>query len=208
MTIPLAPLSVCRKASGFRYALKRLPGAEGGVAAIEFALVLPILLTLWIGGVEVTQALSFDRRLNNLAATIGDLVARSEASVTYAQIDEILDIATGAMYPQSAAGVSMVVSAVSIDAAGAATVAWSRAEGTTPARTVGEDLNGIVAETLRIPDTQIIMSEVLASHTPAVGYVLSGAIELEARMFYVPRKAPEIRLCEDETGANCLPEAT
>jgi hypothetical protein len=31
---------------------------------------------LWIGGVEVTQALSVDRRLNNLASSIGDLVAR------------------------------------------------------------------------------------------------------------------------------------
>ena len=36
---------------------------ESGMAAVEFSLILPIMVLLWIGGVEVTQALSVDRRL-------------------------------------------------------------------------------------------------------------------------------------------------
>ena len=52
--------------------LARLLSHEGGIAAVEFSLILPILVVLWIGGVEVTGALSVDRRLNNLAASIGD----------------------------------------------------------------------------------------------------------------------------------------
>ena len=59
---------------------------DSGLAAVEFALILPILVVLWFGGVELTQALSVDRRLNNLASAIGDLVARSKI-VTYADID-------------------------------------------------------------------------------------------------------------------------
>src|SRR4051812_1808950 len=38
---------------------------DAGMAAVEFSLILPLLVLLWIGGVEVTQALSVDRRLNN-----------------------------------------------------------------------------------------------------------------------------------------------
>lgn len=194
----------CQGMKRFRRALERLAGDESGVAAVEFALILPILLTLWIGGVEVTQALSFDRRLNNLSASLGDIVARSKM-LTHAEADEILDIAVGVMYPYSADGVSMVITAVTIDADGAATVAWSRAEGTS-ARAVGENVNDLVAATLRVPESQIIMSEVSGAYTPAVGYVITGTVDLEERMFYVPRLTPEIRLCEDDTEENCLPE--
>ena len=35
---------------------------DSGLAAVEFALILPILVMLWFGGVELTQALSVDRR--------------------------------------------------------------------------------------------------------------------------------------------------
>ena len=55
---------------------------------------------LWIGGVELTQALSVDRRLNNLASSIGDLVARSKI-VTHDDVDAIFDLAPGAMFPSA-----------------------------------------------------------------------------------------------------------
>ncbi|MFS8179966.1 TadE/TadG family type IV pilus assembly protein [Pseudovibrio denitrificans] len=49
-----------------------------GVAAIEFAIVLPLLLFLFIGMVELTTAISYDRRVSKAGAAIGDLVARSD----------------------------------------------------------------------------------------------------------------------------------
>ena len=73
---------------------------ERGIAAVEFSLILPIMIVLWIGGVEVTSALSVDRRLNNLASSIGDLVARSK-TITYAQITDIFELSEAAMFPYS-----------------------------------------------------------------------------------------------------------
>ena len=76
----------------------RFLAQESGIAAVEFSLILPILVVLWIGGVEVTSALSVDRRLNNLASSIGDLVARSK-DITHAEVDAIFDLAPGALFP-------------------------------------------------------------------------------------------------------------
>jgi Flp pilus assembly protein TadG len=166
---------------------------DGGMAAVEFSLILPILVLLWIGGVEVTQALSVDRRLNNLASALGDLVARSKI-VTYADVDAIFDIAGGALFPYSATGIQMRITAVNMNSSGTATVAWSRAEGTT-AYTDAAPMNSVVPATLRVADTQIIMAEVYYNYTPAVGYVITGTLNLDDRMYFVPRLVTKVQLC-------------
>jgi Flp pilus assembly protein TadG len=169
-------------------ALRRVVSHDGGMAAVEFALILPILVVLWIGGVEVTQALSVDRRLNNLASAIGDLTARSK-TMCYAKIDAIFDIAPGALEPFSTNGLGMRVSAVDVDDDGDAKVAWTRAEGPIPtgAYQVNGSMNAVVPESLRVPDSQIIVAEAYYTYQPAVGYVITGEIELDDRMFFVPR---------------------
>jgi Flp pilus assembly protein TadG len=185
--------------------IKRLLSHDGGVAAVEFSLILPILVVLWIGGVEATGAFSVDRRLNNLAASIGDLIARSK-KVTHAEVDDIFDLAPGALFPYSANGVSMRVTAVAIDEAGKATVAWSRAEGSKPAHGDTDDMNAFVPQALRIPKTQIIMSEVYHTYKPALGYVITGDLLLEDRTFFVPRLVPKVELCETAAPASpCKP---
>ena len=186
-----------RAARGFA----RFAGHETGIAAVEFSLILPILVVLWIGGVEVTQALSVDRRLNNLASSIGDLVARSKV-VTYENVDDIFEIAPGALYPYGTADLSMRITAVSMDEDGDASVDWTRSSGTPPTQLA---LNTIIPETLRVPDTQIIMSEVYNTYTPAVGYVITGELDLQDRMFFVPRLVASVQLCDND-GDNCEPD--
>lgn len=173
---------------------------EAGMAAVEFSLILPILVLLWIGGVEVTQALSVDRRLNNLASSIGDLVARSKV-VTYGDVDSIFDIAPGALFPFSETGLQMRVTAVNMNGAGTATAAWSRAQGIT-AHADNAPMNSYVPATLRVPNTQVIMAEVFHSYTPAVGYVITGSISLNDRMYFVPRLVAKVQLCDNDK-QNC-----
>jgi len=181
--------------------LRRLFRAETGMAAVEFALILPILITIWIGGVEVTQGLSVDRRLNNLASAIGDLVSRSKA-INYAGVDAIFDIDEGALFPFSTASLSMRVTAVNIDATQKALVVWSRANGTAGVRPDGENLNSLIDIKLRVANTQIIMAEVFYTYAPAVGYVITGDVALDDRVYFTPRRVQYLPLC-DNNGANC-----
>ena len=180
---------------------RRIFCAESGLAAVEFALILPILVTIWFGGVEITQGLSVDRRLNNLASAIGDLVSRSKI-VTYSDVDAIFDIDDGALYPYSTAPLSMRVTAVDVDANQKALVAWSRGRGSAGARTVGENLAALIDVKLRVPNTQIIMAEVFYTYTPAVGYVITGNVALDDRLYFTPRLVQYIQLCND-TKTSC-----
>lgn len=178
----------------------KLSRQDSGLAAVEFALILPILVVLWFGGVELTQGLSVDRRLNNLASAVGDLVARSKI-VTTADVNLIFDIAPGAMYPYcktesacNAAGLGMRITAVNMNGAGNSSVAWSVGQGVGDYAD-GADMNNVVPATLRVPDTQIIVAEVYYTYTPAIGYVISGDVDLDDRMFFVPRLSAKVQLC-------------
>ncbi len=47
-----------------------------GVAAVEFALILPILFALFLGTVEYARATMFARRMGQVTSMVSDLVAR------------------------------------------------------------------------------------------------------------------------------------
>ena len=61
--------------------LRRLIADRRGVSAVEFALVAPILVLLYFGLVELSQAATADRRLAHATSAVGDLVAQA-SSVT------------------------------------------------------------------------------------------------------------------------------
>ena len=182
---------------------KLLTRAESGMAAVEFSLILPVLILLWIGGVEVTQALSVDRRLNNLSSSIGDLVARSKL-VTYDDVTSIFNIATGALFPYATTGLQMRITAVDMNGTGTPSVAWSRASGTTAYTSSNNALMlTLVPSALRVANTQVIVAQVFYPYTPAVGKVITGTRTLNDIMYFVPRLVNNIQLC-DNNKQNCV----
>ena len=197
--------SFLRRFAALRF--PRLAREESGIAAVEFALILPIMITLWIGGVEITGALSVDRRLNSFASSMGDLIARTK-TITYTQINDVFDLSEAALFPYSDTGMSMRISAVDIDAAGSAKIAWSRARGSgLTAYVKNTTVNTSVPATLRgvaNADTQIIMAEVEHTYRPAVGYVITGDLALDDRMFFVPRLVKQVKICPTADIASCV----
>jgi Flp pilus assembly protein TadG len=55
---------------------RRWIGSDEGVAAVEFALIVPIMAVMFIGAVELSQAITADRRVTQIASSTADLVAR------------------------------------------------------------------------------------------------------------------------------------
>ena len=72
-----------------------------GVSAVEFALIAPILIMIYLALAELTLGMMASRRTSHLAATIGDLAAQSE-NLTDANITDLWSIGTSMMQPFSA----------------------------------------------------------------------------------------------------------
>ncbi|MDC7685154.1 pilus assembly protein [Asticcacaulis sp. BYS171W] len=100
--------------------------ARGGAAAVEFALIAPILIVLYLGLAELTLGMMASRRTSHLAATVGDLAAQSE-SLTDANVSDIFDIGTSMLQPFTTTGTVLKIrlSCVKMSTANKAEVQWS-----------------------------------------------------------------------------------
>lgn len=75
-----------------RRRLLALARNQRGVAAVEFAMLLPLMITLYIGAVEISQMVSIDRKVSLTARAVADLVAQS-TTITGAEMTNILNAA-------------------------------------------------------------------------------------------------------------------
>jgi Flp pilus assembly protein TadG len=169
--------------AAFRHRLARLADDCRGVSAVEFAMLLPLLVTLYFGTVEISQALSIDRKATQAARVAADLVTQA-TTLSNADVTGIFEAAKAMVTPYPTTTLSVVVSAVNIDGTGKATIGWSDTLNGT-ARTVGSTVT--LPTGLAVNNTQLIWSEVVYTYTPTIGYVITGSIPLKDQIYMRPR---------------------
>jgi Flp pilus assembly protein TadG len=156
---------------------------QRGISSVEFALLLPLMLTMFFGSVEVTDAISADRQITLVASTVADITSQY-SSVTSSDVSNILAAASTVLTPFPVSMAKVTLSSVLIDANGNATVDWSATlNGSQRSGTV---TNAIPAA-LRIANTSVIWGEASYAYKPVIGYVLTGTLNLSSQIFMRPR---------------------
>ena len=93
--------------------VRRLVGAwkadTGGVAAIEFALIAPLMAAMFVGAVEMSQAITIDRRVTQIAGSTADLVARADKTISQSEIGDIMRVGSYIMKPYSSTPIRIVL---------------------------------------------------------------------------------------------------
>ena len=113
-----------RSWSGAGGLLRRFAKDREGVGAIEFAIIFPILLSLYITSFELTVGFSVYKRATRAAGSIADLVAQ-QATVDKAYLGTMRDVAAATFVPYGTTGLKLKISGIQIDANKKATIAWS-----------------------------------------------------------------------------------
>jgi Flp pilus assembly protein TadG len=171
-----------------RRPFRRFLSDKRGISAVEFAMLLPLMVTLYLGGVEVSQAVAIDRKVTLIARTLADLVAQS-TTVTNSAMSSILAATSAIVVPYSDAKLKITVSSVVIDSQGIAKVAWSDTKNGT-ARTVGSTVT--LPAALNVASTSLIWAESQYAYTPTVGYVITGTKNLTDQIYMRPRLADSV----------------
>ena len=171
-----------------RRPVRRLLRDKRGISAVEFAMLLPLMVTLYLGGVEVSQAVAIDRKVTLVARTLGDLVAQA-TTVTNADMTNILAATSAIIVPYADNKLKITVSSVAIDATGVAKVAWSDTKNGT-ARAVGTTVT--LPAALSTPSSSLIWAESQYAYTPTIGYVITGTMNLKDQIYMRPRLSDSV----------------
>jgi Flp pilus assembly protein TadG len=170
------------------------------VAAIEFAMIVPIMLLLFFGTVEFSSAVAVDRKVTLIARTLSDVTSQS-ISVADADLSNFFNSGCAVMYPYAGPPpcttannpMTAVISELYVDPiALTAKVQWSSGFQGGVAQTVGSPPVGVVVPSaLLVGDTYLILSQVGYLYKPAVafGMMPNAGITLSDLAYTRPRQS-------------------
>lgn len=155
--------------------LSRFAGARKGLAALEFAILLPMMVFLLFGSCDLIDVMIVNRRVQNVSASIADVVAR-DTEVSNSEIQGLWSSLSVLMYPEGV-GTAMDVRVTSVSISNnKATVVWS------------EGFNGLAPmsknSTVSLPSAMIqngsslIMAETVYRYSSVLGFLFSGTVTM------------------------------
>jgi Flp pilus assembly protein TadG len=188
-----------------RSAATRLFKDTRGIAATEFAFIVPFMLVMFFGTVEISSGVAVDRKVTLVARTLSDLTSQagpppSAPLSAYAPADDtyLLNVFTASsaiLTPYSAIPATVQLTEIYVDSNKVAKVQWSKAA-TFPAgaptltnstRSTGDTIT--IPPTLLVKQTYLIFSEVSYNYTPVgIGYVMKSNVTMSDVSYTRPRQ--------------------
>jgi Flp pilus assembly protein TadG len=185
----------------------RLFSDSSGIAATEFAVIVPLMLVLFFGTVEFSSGVAVDRKVTLTARTLSDLTSQAPSSVpnaVWAGVDDnylqnVFTASIAIVKPYSVVPTTAQISEIYVDSSRNAKIQWSRAatigsdtatQATLAASThnPGDPITTVPAQLL-VAQTYLILSEVSYLYTPlGIGYVMKSNVTLSDRSYSRPRR--------------------
>lgn len=157
--------------------------ASGGGAAVEFALIAPVLIIIYWGLTDLSLGMMASRKTAHLAATMGDLVAQSE-SLTEANMTDIFEIGSSIMEPfPTGTKLKMRIGSVTRNkTTNVIAQDWARNKNWND--TV--DMTGITTDQLPAGES-LIVTEVTYDFKPPAGEFLPTTVTFKNKFYHHPR---------------------
>jgi Flp pilus assembly protein TadG len=168
---------------------RRFAKSTRGVAAVEFAMVVPVLSLLFLASFDGGRAIAVYMKVRAASYTLA-AITNQYATISDTDMTGIFNATTDVLSPYATGPLALTVSGITIDASGKATVSWSSTQGGT-ARGVPSTIT--VPAKLDIANSYLVLSEVSYLYTPMFGYFGNGtAISLSDYLYVTPRSTSTI----------------
>jgi len=178
---------------------RRFVAARRGMAAVEFAMVLPVLAVLFLATFDGGRALAIYMKVRAATYTV-DAVTNQYPSISSAQMSDIVGATAKVLSPYSGTPLVVTISQIEVTKQNTATVAWSYSFNGTPlsgSQTVPANL-----ATCGTYPCYLIYGQVSYAYTPLFGFFATSTINLSDSLYTTPRSATCIAYTP-LTGAAC-----
>ena len=183
--------------------IRRFAKAKDGAAAVEFAFLLPVMITLFFGVVETTLALVCRADVSQMAATAADLISQVNTANS-ADLSNVYAAAGTVLYPYYSGGAtgkptiritSVIYDSTSATPTTTGKVAWTCTQtgtGTlTPAsRSAGSTVT--FSQPLMIANGSVVMAEVAYNYASPTTQTIVGSINMTNNFYTKPRRVAQI----------------
>lgn len=169
--------------------LRAILADRRAASAVEFALILPVMVVLLFGSIEIALLSHADRRVTQVTSAVADLVTRS-ANVTKGDVDGIFDISAALLRPFKTDSLEMRVTAAIVEPNGSYRVRWSLGRDFTP-RKKDSEITDIKFADLA-PNETVVVAEAAYTYKPVAGVLPE--FTLKKVTFYQPRVDDEVEL--------------
>ena len=159
-----------------------------GIAAVEFSLVAPILITALLCGAEYGRAISLYRRVTLTTRTVVDLATQMN-QMTATDDTTVLNASAQVMAPYDTANLTIVLSELSTDLLGVTKVVWSK-----PFHGTALTEGAVIAMPLGSvqPGTYAIYGQVSYRYAPVIGGTLIKPFTMSDQLVMSPRKSTSV----------------
>jgi Flp pilus assembly protein TadG len=140
-----------------------------GVSAIEFALLLPVMVLLLAATVDVSEALTVSRKMRQISSIVADLVAQS-SRLSQSEVATILAGSAQVLNPYPGAKLSIVVSVIDVESKEKQDVLWSYGF---QAAALAKGTSIAVPNAISVKGVQLVRAEVHYSFTTMFSGYLS-----------------------------------
>lgn len=170
--------------------LNRFYKDTGGIAAIEFALLMPILMLVMVNVVSLYDGYRANMSVSNTAIVLGDLVSRNLGGLDNDDFAQLFAVGTATAgqhaidsnFTMAIASVENVINEGNNDNE---TLIWSRSN------SPGSEFTQADIDDLNLPDipagNSVIVVQVDAQYAPILVSELLGSFSLSDTMIYRPR---------------------
>jgi len=165
--------------------LQRAGADTSGAAAVEFAVIFPVLFVLHVAAAEALEAYKAQRNVAHIAAAMADITAQSR-SVTTAEINDILAASTAIIHPFPTTGMQQRVTSLSASAGGTVTQDW-QVKKTYTLTGAASVPSGYLS-----PGESVIVTEVVYDYRPTFGLFLPETIRFIKRGYARPRLSTKV----------------
>lgn len=166
-----------------------LLAGSSGTVAVEFALIAPVMIAIFFGVFELTNALQASSKVTSMASQAADLIAQDKA-ICNAEMTDVFSAVAAVMFPFPSSGMQVRISSVADNGNGTAKVLWSDGYNTSP-HMVNASLPGLPPGIIAT-NGSAIYAEVSYDYTSPTAKYVSSMISMQSSFYARPRQVVQV----------------